>query len=148
VSAEIAGVRGFPATASSSPRLPGESASLARRHLSLTDSIAYEYHRPLNYDEPIVFHREQAEIYRSLLNGENIILSAPTSFGKSKVIDAVSVSADDLQTMCELVRSLHGEPTLIFCRSPKRANEVAKALLQSAGRTDNTDLQSATEWIE
>jgi hypothetical protein len=28
--------------------------------LSLTDSIAYEYHRPLNYDEPIVFHREQA----------------------------------------------------------------------------------------
>jgi len=60
--------------------------------LSLMDSIAYEFHRPPRYDEQIVFHREQAEIYRRLISGENIILSAPTSFGKSKVIDAVIAS--------------------------------------------------------
>jgi hypothetical protein len=60
--------------------------------LSLTDSIAYEYHRPVNYDEQIVFHREQALVYRRLLGGDNIILSAPTSFGKSKVIDAIIAS--------------------------------------------------------
>lgn len=59
------------------------------QQLSLSDSIAYEYHRPLNFDEPLVFHREQGEVYRRLLAGENIILSAPTSFGKSKVIDAL-----------------------------------------------------------
>ena len=60
--------------------------------LSLMDSIAYEYHRPLTFGEPMVFHREQAEVYRRLLDGDNIILSAPTSFGKSKVIDAIIAS--------------------------------------------------------
>jgi len=55
--------------------------------LSLSDAIAYEYHRPESSSEVIVFHREQAEIYRRLLNGESLILSAPTSFGKSKIID-------------------------------------------------------------
>ena len=62
---------------------------LDEQSLSLMDSIAYEYHRPTQLAEPIVFHREQAEVYRRLLDGENIILSAPTSFGKSKIVDAL-----------------------------------------------------------
>jgi len=57
--------------------------------LDLRDSIAYEYHRPLNMDADFVFHREQADIYQALLAGESVILSAPTSFGKSRIIDAV-----------------------------------------------------------
>ncbi|TXK76885.1 helicase-related protein [Mesonia sp. K4-1] len=58
--------------------------------LSLEDLIAYEFHRPEGKKiENIVFHKIQAQIYYSLLNGENVILSAPTSFGKSLVIDAV-----------------------------------------------------------
>jgi RAD3-like DEAD/DEAH box helicase/helicase-like protein len=61
-------------------------------NLSLADSIAYEYHRPSNMEEPLVFHREQAEVYRRLLDGESVILSAPTSFGKSRIIDAVIAS--------------------------------------------------------
>lgn len=256
--------------------------------LSLMDSIAYEYHRPLPFGEPMVFHREQAEIYRRLLGGDSIILSAPTSFGKSKVIDAIvaseryknivvvvptialidetrrrlsrfspafkvvtqvsqipgdrnifvftaeranvyeyfpridffvidefykigAVAADqkrtvalnhafyklskgggqfyllgpcvrqipeglearfrcrffpttyatvasdliqvkktgsDLNTLCLLVRQLQGEPTLIFCKSPKSTNVVAKALLD-AGVTEQTyDTNSAAAWIE
>jgi len=256
--------------------------------LSLMDSIAYEYHRPLTFGEPMVFHREQAEVYRRLLAGDNIILSAPTSFGKSKVIDAIiasgryknivvvvptialidetrrrlsrfspafkvvtqvsqspgarnifvftaeranvyeefphidffvidefykigAVAADqkrtvalnqafyklskgggqfyllgpcvrqipeglearfhcrffpttyatvasdlirvkrsgsDLNTLCELVKKLQGEPTLIFCKSPKSTNEVAKALLD-AGVTEQThDADSAAVWME
>jgi hypothetical protein len=61
--------------------------------LDLRDRIAYEFHRPDNMGEAFVFHREQAEIYRRLVAGENIILSAPTSFGKSRLIDAMIVSA-------------------------------------------------------
>ncbi|WP_418637737.1 DEAD/DEAH box helicase [Winogradskyella sp.] len=58
--------------------------------LSLEDLLAYEFHRPEGKKiENIVFHKIQAQIYYSLLNGENVILSAPTSFGKSLVIDAV-----------------------------------------------------------
>lgn len=57
--------------------------------LSLTESLAYEFHRPLDIIEDLVFHKEQGEIYRELLRGENIVVSAPTSFGKSKIIDAL-----------------------------------------------------------
>ena len=57
--------------------------------LSGPDLVAYEFHRPIGMEDEIVFHRPQAEVYRHLLNGENVVLSAPTSFGKSLVIDAV-----------------------------------------------------------
>lgn len=66
--------------------------------LTAKDAIARELHKPallnneniteLN-DEGIVFHRLQAEVYQYLMNGENIILSAPTSFGKSALIDSL-----------------------------------------------------------
>src|SRR5271157_1353520 len=55
--------------------------------LDLRDRIAHEFHRPLNMPDDFVFHREQAEIYQRLLAGESVILSAPTSFGKSRIID-------------------------------------------------------------
>lgn len=57
--------------------------------LGFRDTVAYEFHRPDNMGEDFVFHREQAEIYRRLLDGDSVILSAPTSFGKSKIIDAI-----------------------------------------------------------
>ena len=62
--------------------------------LSLRDALAYEAHRTdLEVDgESIVFHREQASVYHSLLRGDNVILSAPTSFGKSLIIDALLAS--------------------------------------------------------
>lgn len=37
----------------------------------------------------VVFHRVQAEVYRKLSSGENVLLSAPTSFGKTLVLDAI-----------------------------------------------------------
>lgn len=59
--------------------------------LSFQDSIAYEIHRPDGVDN-VVFHHAQAEVYYSLLQKENIILSAPTSFGKSLIIDSIIAS--------------------------------------------------------
>jgi hypothetical protein len=56
--------------------------------LSGRELLAYEYHRPENLGD-IVFHREQAQIYHRLLAGDSVILSAPTSFGKSRIIDAM-----------------------------------------------------------
>ena len=37
----------------------------------------------------VVLHRAQAEVYRALLAGRSVILSAPTSFGKSLIVDAL-----------------------------------------------------------
>jgi hypothetical protein len=59
--------------------------------LSLPDLIALEMHRPEGLDD-VVFHRVQADIYRKLMDGENVILSAPTSFGKTLIIDALIAS--------------------------------------------------------
>ena len=39
-------------------------------------------------DKPLTLHREQSFLLKSLLEGRNIAVSAPTSFGKSFVIDA------------------------------------------------------------
>lgn len=58
--------------------------------LNLADKIAYEFHRPDGLGQNnIVFHRVQARVYFEILDGKNVILSAPTSFGKSLVIDTV-----------------------------------------------------------
>ncbi|MHB8995161.1 MAG: DEAD/DEAH box helicase [Armatimonadota bacterium] len=60
--------------------------------LTQKDLIAYEFHRPLDMDPDIVFHRPQAAAYRALIAGYNVVLSAPTSFGKSLIIDAAIAS--------------------------------------------------------
>lgn len=65
---------------------------LEEENLSLKDTIAYEVHRPLGFKENIVFHHAQAEVYYTLLRGENVVLSAPTSFGKSLIIDSIIAS--------------------------------------------------------
>lgn len=66
---------------------------LSPEDLPVSDLIAYEFNRPLNLDQfDIVFHRVQSQVYRYLLQGESVILSAPTSFGKSLIIDAIIAS--------------------------------------------------------
>lgn len=54
--------------------------------------IATEAHRPDAMPKDIVFTTKQAEVYRALMAGRNVILSAPTSFGKSLIIDAMIAS--------------------------------------------------------
>ena len=61
---------------------------LSPKSLNIRDTIAFEFHKPDTNSE-FVFHRVQAEVFRRLMDGENVILSAPTSFGKSRIIDAV-----------------------------------------------------------
>ena len=38
--------------------------------------------------EPVILHREQSSVLRKLLEGRSIAISAPTSFGKSFILDA------------------------------------------------------------
>ena len=56
--------------------------------LGLADLLAYEAHRPEGVGDGFVMHHAQATVLRHLLDGENVALSAPTSFGKSLLIDA------------------------------------------------------------
>lgn len=59
--------------------------------LGLADRLALEMHRPANL-EKIVFHHPQAKVFRTLMSGKSVVLSAPTSFGKSLIIDAIVAS--------------------------------------------------------
>lgn len=63
--------------------------------LPSSDRLAYELHRPDGLlDDDLVFHSEQALVYERLLAGESVVLSAPTSFGKTLVVDAVLAAKD------------------------------------------------------
>lgn len=60
------------------------------QQLGLRDLVAYELHKPDNFPvKDVVFHGPQARVYWELMNGRSVVLSAPTSFGKSLIIDAV-----------------------------------------------------------
>lgn len=64
------------------------------QHLSPSDLLAYEFHRPdPSSARDYVFHRVQAEVYRKLEAGKNLILSAPTSFGKSAIIEELIITS-------------------------------------------------------
>lgn len=52
------------------------------------DRFAYEVFKINIGDGELTLHREQSSLLKMLINGENVAVSAPTSFGKSFVIDA------------------------------------------------------------
>jgi len=52
------------------------------------DELAVELMKAPGLDG-IVFHIEQAVVFQKLVRGQSLILSAPTSFGKSLLIDAL-----------------------------------------------------------
>ena len=55
--------------------------------ISWRDQVAFEFFRgPSDLD--YVFHREQWQAFQRLLHGDSLVLSAPTSFGKSVLITA------------------------------------------------------------
>lgn len=42
-----------------------------------------------NFDDNFIFHSMQARVFNLLLSGKNVVLSAPTSMGKSAIVDAL-----------------------------------------------------------
>lgn len=84
--------KGYESVVQSLIRNVGLFPYLETKELDLATLIATETHRPDAMLEDIVFTTKQAEVYRELMAGRNVILSAPTSFGKSLIIDAVVAS--------------------------------------------------------
>ncbi len=59
------------------------------RASTLEDQLLLEAHRMPIVGEKRVFHTLQLQIYRELVAGRNVVLSATTSVGKSAIVDAV-----------------------------------------------------------
>jgi hypothetical protein len=62
-----------------------------RSTLSTGELLNLEFHSVEGMDD-IVLHSVQGQVYRALVDGANVILSAPTSFGKSLLMDAMIAS--------------------------------------------------------
>jgi DEAD/DEAH box helicase/Helicase conserved C-terminal domain len=58
---------------------------LPRAKLSWRDQLAFEFFRGPS-ETGYIFHREQWQAFQLLVSGKSLILSAPTSFGKSALI--------------------------------------------------------------
>ncbi|WP_426178502.1 DEAD/DEAH box helicase [Pseudomonas sp. TWRC1-2] len=58
-------------------------------NMALSDRLAYEAHRVEGVEPGMVFHHLQAHVFSLIMQGQNVVLSASTSVGKSLVIDAV-----------------------------------------------------------
>jgi hypothetical protein len=96
---------------------------------SYADRIARESFRSKS-DPQLVFHVEQQRIFRSLLEGKNVVASAPTSFGKSLIIDSmlrqehikraaliVPTLALLDETRRRILGKVEGSATIVFHRS-------------------------------
>lgn len=81
--------------------------------LSLRSAFLHAGHRADGAMEDFVLHSSQARVLRRLMAGESIILSAPTSFGKSLLID-ILISAKDFKNVVLIV------PTLALVEETRR----------------------------
>ena len=81
--------------------------------LSLRSAIMHAAHRAEGVMSNYVLHSSQARILRKLMAGESIILSAPTSFGKSLLID-ITISAKNFKNIVLVV------PTLALVEETRR----------------------------
>lgn len=80
-------------------RLVGLYPYIEQTGLPATDLIAIEVNRASLPDGEYVMHREQARLLRKLVRGENLILSAPTSFGKSLLVDAAIAAMEPVNVL-------------------------------------------------
>jgi len=81
--------------------------------LSLRNALMHAAHRADGVMGDFVLHSSQARVLRRLMAGESVILSAPTSFGKSLLIDII-ISAKEFDNVVLIV------PTLALVEETRR----------------------------
>lgn len=110
--------------------------------LTTGEQLIYEFHRPIGLDD-IVLHSAQMDVYQQLLCGENIILSAPTSFGKSLLIDAM-IASDKYKIIVIIV------PTIALIdetriRLSKRFHEKYKIITHPSQKQEDRSIYVLTQ---
>jgi hypothetical protein len=72
--------------------------------LNIQQQLEVEAHRPPGLENTI-FHSVQAAAYGAIMDGESVVLSAPTSFGKSLIIDAL-IASDKFENIAIIVPTI------------------------------------------
>lgn len=93
-------------------------------------------------DENKTFHIRQAEVFHRIINGENIILSAPTSFGKSLIIEAL-IATKEFTNIAIVV------PTIALMDELKKKlykyNNTYKIITQATQKPDQNNIYILTQ---
>lgn len=93
-------------------------------------------------DENKIFHIRQAEVFHRIINGENIILSAPTSFGKSLIIEAL-IATREFTNIVVVV------PTIALMDELKKKlykySDTYKIITQVAQKSDQNNIYILTQ---
>ncbi|HEX7964896.1 MAG TPA: DEAD/DEAH box helicase [Gammaproteobacteria bacterium] len=102
---------------------------------SLRDALLYEAHRSFGNSQ-IILHEEQRQVIDKLLGGQSVILAAPTSFGKSLLIDEI-IAADQYRNIVVV------QPTLaLLDETRKRLTKYSDYALIVSTRQLPSDAQN------
>lgn len=71
----------------------------------------------IGQDEPVTLHSEQSLVLKHLLDGDNLAVSAPTSFGKSLIIDAYIAIRRKSSSARKTFSSFHRKEQFIIATS-------------------------------
>ncbi|NKL25407.1 DEAD/DEAH box helicase [Rhizobium leguminosarum bv. viciae] len=105
-------------------------------------------------DKPFTFHSEQMTIFLLLMDGDNVVLSAPTSFGKSAIVDyfimerrpktvviIVPTIALIDETRRRLIRNVGSDYQILFHKDDVRESEYAIYVMTQERVLDRTDIK-------
>ncbi|MEH0293442.1 DEAD/DEAH box helicase [Agrobacterium sp. CCNWLW71] len=110
-------------------------------------------HRVIS-EKPFTFHAEQMEIFLSLLDGNNVVLSAPTSFGKSAILDYFIIERKPKtvviivptialidETRRRLIRNVGSDYQILFHKDDVRESQYAIYVMTQERVLDRTDIK-------
>lgn len=93
-----------------------------RKNVGIEEQMLFEAHRVHGVGQERFFHSLQLAVFQEIVNGRNLVLSAPTSVGKSLVIDAVLAT-------CQHKKAVIVVPTIALI------DETRRRIVGSLGRT-------------
>lgn len=116
---------------------------LKDKKISLKNALVREAFTTQIGDEEIIMHGPQAEVFSLLMSGKSVVLSAPTSFGKSLLIDAI-ISTQKFSNIVIIV------PTIALIdetrrRLNKKFNHQYKVITHSTQEVSNKNIYVLTQ---
>lgn len=101
---------------------------------SLSEKIRQQYHKS-HYIEGVYMHSEQKKISDIIFSGRNVVVSAPTSFGKSLLIEEI-VASQKYKNIVVI------QPTLALLdetrRKLKKYNQIYKIIVRTTQQPSQT----------
>lgn len=125
----------------------------------IDDKLAIDLYKS-NFKSDFIFHSVQMKIFNLIMDGENVVLSAPTSMGKSAIVDSL-IAECKFQTIVIIVptialidetrkrieKKFHSTYQIIFHSLQDRYRDRAVYILTQERVNERTDLNNVDLFI-